>query len=53
MQKIEKENGFPAVIELLSCGKKEAGNENYFNALKKITGIDKANFNKNVLQLMN
>ena len=53
VQKIEKENGFPAVIELLSCGKKEAGNENYFNALKKITGIDKANFNKNVLQLMN
>jgi hypothetical protein len=52
VQKIEKEKGFSAVIELLSCGKKEVGNENYFKALQKITGIDKANFNANVWMLI-
>ena len=45
VQKIEKEKGFPAVMELLGCGKREKGDENYFKALEKITGISKANFN--------
>ncbi len=52
VQKIEKEKGFSSVIELLSCGKKQPGNENYFKALEKITGIDRANFNENVRDLI-
>lgn len=51
-QKIEKEKGFPAVMELLSCGKQEKGNENYFKALEKITGITKADFNTKVWELI-
>jgi len=51
-QKIEKEKGFPSVIELLSCGKKEKGNENYFKALEKIAGISKSNFNASVWALI-
>ena len=52
VQKIEKEKGFSSVIELLSCGKKEKGNENYFKALEKITGISKSNFNDNIWKLI-
>ena len=52
VQKIEKEKGFPAVMELISCGKKEKGDENYFKALEKITGINKANFNESVNNLI-
>lgn len=52
VQKIEKEKGFPAVISLLTCGKKEKGNENYFAALQKITGIDKEHFNEHVWKLI-
>lgn len=52
VEKIEKEKGFPAVIELLSCGKYEKGNENYFRVLEKLTGINKANFNENVWVLI-
>jgi hypothetical protein len=48
IQQLEKEKGFPAVMELLSCGKKEKGDENYFKALAKLTGINKANFNVRV-----
>jgi len=29
-RKIEKEKGFAPVMELLGCGKKEKGDENYF-----------------------
>jgi hypothetical protein len=32
-------------MELLACGKREKGDENYFNALEKVSGISKANFN--------
>jgi hypothetical protein len=53
VQKIEKEKGFPAVMELLSCGKREKGDENYFKALEKITGISKANFNSSMQDLIN
>ncbi len=51
VQKLEKEKGFPAVIELLSCGKKQADNANFFEALDKIAGINKANFNAEVQKL--
>jgi hypothetical protein len=52
VQKIEKEKGFPLVMELLSCGKKEKENSNYFQALEKITGITRATFNEQVRILL-
>ena len=52
-QKLEKEKGFPSVLELLSCGKEEEGNGNYFEALAKIAGISKSNFNSTVWFLIN
>jgi hypothetical protein len=52
VQKIEREKGFAAVMELLSCGKKEADNANYFKALEKITGISKSNFSSRVVGLI-
>ncbi|MFA6083308.1 hypothetical protein [Mucilaginibacter sp.] len=51
-QQLEKEKGFAAVMELLSCGKKEKGDENYFKALAKLTGINKADFNSKVWNLI-
>ncbi|WP_264565670.1 hypothetical protein [Flavobacterium sp. N3904] len=52
VEKIEKEKGFPAVIELLSCGKYEKSNDNYFKVLEKVSGINKANFNESVWALI-
>jgi hypothetical protein len=52
VRKVEAEKGFPAVIQLLSCGKKEAGDENYFKALDRIIGINKGNFNEKVGELI-
>jgi len=52
VEKIENEKGFTGVIELLSCGKKEKGNENYFKALERITGITKVNFNEQISTLI-
>ncbi len=52
VQKIEKDKGFTAVMELLRCGKKEKGDENYFKALEKITGISKTNFSAEVGKLI-
>ncbi|SHM80493.1 hypothetical protein [Mucilaginibacter sp. OK098] len=52
VQKIEKEKGFPVVMELLGCGKKEPGDENYFKALDKLTGINKTNFNLKMQELI-
>jgi hypothetical protein len=52
IQRIEKEKGFPAVIAFISCGKREASNENYFRALEKIAGITKANFNEQIGKLV-
>jgi len=45
IRQLEKEKGFDKVMELLSCGKKQKDNANYFLALEKITGIKKDNFN--------
>ena len=52
VQKIEKEQGFAEVMGLLSCGKYEKENDNYFKALEKITGINKASFNSEVWKLV-
>ena len=52
VQKMDKEKGFHAVMELLSCGKREKGDENYFKALDRLTGIDKANFNTRIAELI-
>lgn len=53
IQKIEKEKGFAGVWEFLNCGKYEKGNENYYKALEKLTGITKANYNEKVWELIN
>jgi len=45
VQKIEREKGFAQVMQLLSCGKRQSGDENYFRSLEKVEGINKANFN--------
>ncbi|WP_259070056.1 hypothetical protein HDF24_24575 [Mucilaginibacter sp. X4EP1] len=52
VQKIEKEKGFQGVLELLTCGKKQLDDANYFAALNKITGINKSNFNAEVEKLV-
>jgi hypothetical protein len=52
VQKIEREQGFSKVMELLSCGPREKGDENYFAELKKLTGIDKENFNTKMIELI-
>ncbi|MEO8234314.1 MAG: hypothetical protein ABI549_02770 [Flavobacterium sp.] len=53
VQKIEKEKGFKSVLEFVSCGKYNKENENYFQSLEKLTGINKANFNEKVWELIN
>ena len=52
VQKIEREKGFSAVMEMLSCGKKETDNANYFKALEKITGISKTSFSSSIVRLI-
>ncbi|WP_162902744.1 hypothetical protein [Taibaiella koreensis] len=52
VQQLEAEKGFPAVMQLLSCGKKEQGDNNYFAALERLNGINKANFNTRVQGLI-
>jgi hypothetical protein len=52
VQRLEKEKGFPAVMELLTCGKKEPGDANYFAAVRKLTGVDTAGFTAYVGQLL-
>jgi hypothetical protein len=52
IKKIEKEKGFSGVMELLTCGKKEPSNENYFRALNKIIGINQTNFNVSIEKLI-
>ncbi len=52
VQKIEREKGFAAVKQLLSCGKRRVGDENYFAALEKITGITKTTFNAEMWKLI-
>jgi hypothetical protein len=52
VKKIEKEKGFAAVREFLTCGKYQRDNENYFQALDKIIGVNRTNFNVSVQQLV-
>jgi len=52
VQKIEAEKGFAQVMELLSCGHRQDGDENYFTALNKIAGINKGNFNVKMWELI-
>ena len=52
VQKIKNEQGFPTVIQLITSGKRQSGDENYFAALNKITGINKANFNEKMWELI-
>jgi hypothetical protein len=52
VQKIQQEKGFPAVMTLLSCGRRKKGDENYFKALTKITGITENDFNKEIDKLL-
>jgi hypothetical protein len=52
VQKIEREKGFGPVMELLKCGPRQKDDENYFTALKKVTGIDKTNFNTDMWELI-
>ena len=52
VQKIENEKGFKQVLELAGCGRREKGDDNYFNALEKVTGIRKANFNASMWELV-
>lgn len=53
VKKIEKEKGFAGVWELLNVGPFEKGNEKYYQALEKLTGITKANYNDKIWELIN
>lgn len=52
VRQLMKDKGIEAVKELCTCGKREAGNANYFAALERITGINKSNFNQRVAQMI-
>jgi hypothetical protein len=52
VKKIEKEKGFSAVVQFLTCGKYQQDNENYFEALDRITGINRSNFSASIQRLM-
>ncbi len=52
VQKVEKEKGFAPVMQLLTCGPRQKGDDNYFVALERVTGITKANFNAEMWKLV-
>ncbi|HEY6901068.1 MAG TPA: hypothetical protein VI233_10510, partial [Puia sp.] len=52
VRQLEKEKGFGAVLELLTCGKKEAGDANYFAAVERLTGVGMAGYNAYVWRLL-
>jgi len=52
VQKIESEKGFGAVLPLLTCGKYQKDNSNYFKVLETLTGINRLNFNERVGELI-
>jgi hypothetical protein len=52
IQKVEKEQGFSAVMELLSSRNMYNDRGNFFKVLEKITGINEKNFNKEVGKLI-
>jgi hypothetical protein len=53
VKKIEQERGFTGVWELLNIGPFEAGNEEYYYTLEKLTGITQANYNDKIWDLIN
>ena len=53
VKKVEREQGFDKVLELITSGPYEKNNENYFKTIEKVTGITKANFNAEVWKLIN
>jgi hypothetical protein len=52
VQQLDKAGRWPAVVELMCCGLKQAGDANYFAALKRITGVDEVGFNAYVWGLI-
>ena len=52
IEKVEKEQGFPAVMKLLSSGNMLIQRENFFKILEEVTGINEKNFNKEVGKLI-
>jgi hypothetical protein len=52
VQRQEREKGFAAVMPLLCCGPKEAGDANYFAALRRVAGVEEAGFNDYIRQLL-
>lgn len=53
VQKIEKDNGFKGVWELLNVGPVEKGSQKYYEKLEELTGITKENYNDKVWELIN
>ncbi len=52
IKKVEKEQGFDKVLQLITSGPYEKNNENYFKTLEKVTGITKSNFNGEIWKLI-
>ena len=52
VEELERTKGFGAVKELVSCGKYEKTNAQYFQTLKRVAGITPANFNATVWKLL-
>jgi hypothetical protein len=52
VQRVEREKGFAAVMPLLSSGPKEAGDANYFAALRRVAGVEETGFNQYVSELV-
>lgn len=53
IEKLEKEIGFSAVLELLNSGPYEKGNANYYQVLEKLTGVGKDKYSQMVWTLIN
>ena len=53
IRKIEQDKGFAGVWEFLCCGPAEKGNNNYYSALEKLTGITRESYNARVWELVN
>ena len=51
-KEIEKQKGFPGVLELITIGRKDPDNEKYFQTIDRLIGINPNNFNQRVQQLV-
>ena len=52
VRRLEQEKGFAAALPLVACGPKQAGDANFFVALKQVVGVDEAGFNVYVAGLL-